>query len=145
MLLESHPLGDEAALEGHLATVDLLLDLNVVLTALDLGLDQLATGTDGVHEVSLEQVVEGVEVEALVEKLEVDLLGEAHEAHSLILDLGYECLVALVLGRDQLGDKVLAISLSDGLRLRIEHISEIIMTLLLGPSDLNKRQHIQAG
>ena len=143
VLLELHALGDNVASLGLLSSLDCLANLLIVILALLLGLDKIATRSHSIHKVRLQQVVEGIKVEALVQQLEVDLLGEAHEAYRLVLNLGHQRLIAVVLGCDQLRDKVLTVGLSDSLRLRIEHISQVIMILLLGSSDLNKRQHVQ--
>ena len=85
------------ALLGLLASQDLLLDLNVVLTTLDLGSDQVAAGSDGVHVLCLEQVVEAIQVEALVQELQVDVLGQTHQADGLIFDLGHKGLICVAL------------------------------------------------
>lgn len=115
VLLQSHSLGNDVAFFGLLAPFDLFLDQDIVFFALLLSFYQIATCANCIHIICLQQVIEGVEIEAFVEQLKVDLLSEAHEADSLVLDLGHQGLVVLVLGCDQLGDEVLSICLSDSL------------------------------
>lgn len=138
VLLEGHALGNNVALLSLLATRDPILDLIIVFDALDLRLDQLSAVSHSVHELRLEQVVKRVQIEALVQELQVHLLREAHQTDGLVLDLGDECLVGGVLGCDELGDKVLAVGLRDRLRLRVEHICQVIVILLLRQSNFDE-------
>ena len=98
-----------------LAPFNLFLDQDIVFLALLLGFDQIAAGANCIHIICLQQVIECVEIEAFVEQLEVNLLSQAHEADSLVLDLGHQGLVVFVLGCDQLSDEVLSIGLCDSL------------------------------
>lgn len=51
----------------------------------------------------------------------------------------------LVLVGNKFSNKVLAIGLSDGFRLRIKDVGKIIMVLLLSRSHLNERDNLSAG
>jgi len=79
-----------------------------------------------------------------VQQLDVDVVGQTKKTHCLVLDLCDEGLVALVLVGYQLGDEVLAVSLSNGFRLGVEHISEVIVILLLGSSHLDEWEDIES-
>ncbi len=143
MLLQGHTLGYKLAFLGLLTPLDLFLDQNIVLLAFLLGFDKVPPIANSIHVVSFEQVVKWIEIEAFVEELEVDLFGQAHQAHGFVLDLGYQRLVVVVLGCDQLSDEVLTICFCNSLRLRIENIGQVVMIFLLGASDFDKWQHIQ--
>ena len=133
------------ALLGLLAARNLLLDLLVVLYAFLLGGDEVAACAHSVHEVRLEEVVEGVQVKALVEQLQIHLLCQAHQTHGLVLHLGHESLVGLALRGNQLCDEVLTVRLGDGLRLRVEDIGEVVVILLLGEPDFDEGEYVEAG
>lgn len=74
----------------------------------------LASFADGVHIVSLEEVVEAVKLEAFVQEFDVHLLGEAHQADCLVFDLGYEGFVLGVLGRNEFCNEIFAIRFRNG-------------------------------
>ena len=88
MFLQGHALSNNVAFLSLLASSDLFLDLLIVLNTLGLRLDQVSTGTHGIHKVVLEQVVKRVQIEALVEQLKVDIFRQAHKTDGLVLDLG---------------------------------------------------------
>jgi hypothetical protein len=67
-----------------------------------------------------------------MEKLEVNISCETHKSDSLILDLSDECLGIFILRSNKLSNEILTIGLGDGLRLRVENISQIIMIFLVG-------------
>lgn len=139
MLLKGHPLSDKMTFLGLLAACDFLLDLKVVFNAPLLVLKKFAAGSNCIHVISLEQVIKRVKIEALVEQLKIHILGQAHQTHSLVLDLGDECLVFVALGSDQLSNEILAIGLRDSLGLRVKYICKIIVIFLFGDTDLNER------
>ena len=128
-----------------LAACYLLLNLLVVLNTPLLGCDKVAACAHSVHELCLEEVVEGVQVEALVEQLQIHLLSQAHQTHGLVLHLGHQCLVRLALGGNKLGYKVFAVRLGDGLRLRIKDICQVVVILLLGEPDFDEGEDVEAG
>ena len=130
------------ALISLLATRNLFLDLFIVLNTLLLGCDQVAACAHSVHEFRLEEVIEGIQVKALVEQLQIHLLGQAHQADGLVLHLGHQSLVRLALGSNQLGNKVFAVCLGDGLRLRIKDIGQVVVILLLGQPNFDEREYI---
>ena len=67
-----------------------------------------------------------------MKQLDIDLAGEAHQPHSLVLDLGDQGSVVLALRGNELGDEVLAIGLGHGLTLAVKYIGQVIVVLLLG-------------
>jgi hypothetical protein len=77
----------------------------------------------------------------LVEQARVDLVGQAHEAHCLVLDLSDQRFVVLALGCDQLRQEVLAVRLGHSLRLIVEHVGQVIVIFLLCGPDLDEGQH----
>jgi hypothetical protein len=97
----------------------------------------LTSLSNGIHKLGFEQVVEGVQLEALVEQLDVDLTGQAHQPDGLVLDLGDEGAVVFALRGNQLGDKVLAIGLSDGLTLAVKYVGQVVVVLLLRVPNLH--------
>jgi hypothetical protein len=97
----------------------------------------LTSLSNGIHKLGFQQVVERVQLEALVEQLDVDLAGEAHQPHGLVLDLGDEGAVVLALRGNQLGDKVLAIGLRDGLTLAVKYVGQVVVVLLLRVPNLD--------
>jgi hypothetical protein len=124
-------LGYDVAFHG------LLLEAAELLEPLGDGLlflllqERLTSLSNGIHKLGFQQVVERVQLEALVEQLDVDLAGEAHQPHGLVLDLGDEGAVVLALRGNQLGDKVLAIGLRDGLTLAVKYVGQVVVVLLL--------------
>ena len=130
------------ALLSLLAARNLLLNLFIILNTLLLGGYQIAACTHSVHEFCLEEVVEGVQVKALVEQLQIHLLSQAHQTHSLVLHLGHQGLVRLALGGNQLGNKVFAVRLGDGLRLRIKDICQIVVILFLCQPNFDEGEYI---
>ena len=121
-----------------LPLLDRLANLLIVPDTLLLGYDKIMSGAHCIHIVWFEQVIEGVEVETLVQELQVDILGEAHQAYSLVLNLGHERLIVFTLRGNELSDEVLTIGFCDRFGLRIEDIRQVVMILLLGASDLNE-------
>ena len=67
-----------------------------------------------------------------MKQLDIDFAGEAHQAHSLVLDLGDQGSVVLALRGNELGDEVLTICLGHGLTLAVKYIGQVIVILLLG-------------
>lgn len=142
MFLQGHTLCNKLAFLGLLTPFNLLLDQNIVFLAFLLGFNKVPPVANSIHIVSFQQVVKRIKIEAFVEEFEVDFFSQAHQAHGFVLDLGYERLVVVVLGCDQLSDEVLAISFCNSLRLRIENIGQVVMIFLLGASNFDKWQHI---
>lgn len=102
----------------------------------------MATGTNSINVLWLEQAIVSLNLKTLVEKLEVNLTSKAHETYSLILDLRDKGFVVFVLAGDELCNEIFTVSFSNGLRLRIKNISQIIMILLHGWPNLNVRDHV---
>lgn len=76
-----------------------------------------------------------------MEQFHIHFACQAHETHSLILDLGYQCFVVVVLRCYQLCNEVFSVGLSHGLTLAVEHVGQVIMILLSGGSNFNEWQH----
>ena len=115
MLLQLHTLGDDGCLQGLSPSEDSCLNFGVLVLSLLLGSQEISSGSDGVHVLSLQKVIEWVKLEAFVKELDVNIVGEAQKTDGLILDLGDKGLVVLILVGNQLSNEVLSIGLSDGL------------------------------
>lgn len=127
----------------HCLLFHLLEEFNSLFFSLDLSLpDQvLSSPSNSVHVLRLKQVIKLIELKALVKERGVHLIGQSHKTYCLIFDLSNQGFVILVLGCDKFGQKVLSVSFSDGFRLVVEDICEVIMILLLSLPHLNERKH----
>jgi hypothetical protein len=79
-----------------------------------------------------------------VKELQVNVSSETHKSNSFIFDLSNKSLVLFILRSDKLSDEIFSIGFSDGFRLSIEDISQIIMILLLGSTDFNEGNHVHS-
>ena len=143
--MELNALGNDVAFHGLLLEAAELLEPlgdGLLLLFFEEGLTSLS---NSVHKLRLEEVVEGVELKALMKELDVDLAGQAHQAHSLVLDLGDQGPVVFALSGNQFGDEVLAVGLGHGLTLAVKNIRQVVVVLLLGISDLDVGEHNHTG
>lgn len=104
----------------------------------------LTAGTDGVDILWLEQTVVGFDFEALVQQLQINFAGEAHKTDGLVLNLRDKGFIVNVLACNKLSDKVFSVGFGYGFGLRIKDISQVVVVLLLGWTDFNVGDNVDA-
>ena len=145
ILLDGYTLCNYVAFHGLLLQLPQFLDALFLRSLPSVFDDPLAAGADSVHEVWLVEVVEWLQLEALVQQFHVDLACQAHQPHGFVLHLRHQSLVGVALGSNQLSQEVLAIGFGDRFTLAVEDISQVVVIFLLGDTDLDEGEHVDAG